>query len=94
MIPTPRAESYQREVIHDLQTRPPKVVVVARQNTSWAMERGSPTLLPVFLTRLLELDYDRVGGYVSEGPNTGWTEPLSESDLTRASLVVFRRKPL
>lgn len=93
LTPTPSIESYQREAMLDLVKRPPKIIVLARSSTSWPRSENTPPEFINFINQFLNMDYKRVGGYVSETPQKGrWTEPLTEEEATHASLIIFNRK--
>jgi hypothetical protein len=92
MIPSPLAQGYQQEAIASLEQHPPAVIVLARSNASWLAQPASPQDFPNYLDRLLAEHYERVGGAVLQGPGVIWQEPLSEQDLPRCSLVLFKRK--
>jgi len=94
MIPSPLAPEYQREVIQDLEQRPPTLIVLARSNTSWLREKTSPKDFLLQLKVLLGRDYTRVGGFVPAATNGFWVEPLSDMQFDRSSLVLFKRKPV
>ncbi len=90
MMPSPLAAGFQQEAIRALRDRPPALVVLARSNTSWLMEENSPREFPQFLYQMLNEKYHPVGGYVMEGTNGRWEEPLPETALTNATLILFR----
>ena len=92
MIATPLAQSYQQEAIRDLERRPPAVIVLARSDTSWLRQERSPPAFLEYLEKLLADHYERVGGWVADGPSGRWQEPLPDRDQANASLVLFRRK--
>ncbi len=92
MIPTPLAQGFQLEAIRDLEHRPPSVIVLARSNTSWMTQPGSPRTLFNYLGPLMASHYQRIGGFLFDGPTGHWTEPLPDQDLTRSSLVLFKRR--
>lgn len=89
VIPSPELERYQAEAIREVQEHPPKLVVWAR---SWLQEEPQPSKYLLFLNQTLAQDYRRVGGYVLEGKNSRWVEPLTEDEVPAASLILFARK--
>jgi hypothetical protein len=93
MIPTPLAEKYQQEAIHELQQRPPAVIVLARSPMSWLIQEGSLRQFLPFLEQLLSTDYERIGGSIADGPRTIWKEPLSDQEVATSDLILFKRKP-
>ena len=92
MIVTPLAEAYQQEAIRDLERRPPAVIVLAQSPLSWLTQKESPDQFLQYLVKLLADHYDLVGGWVGEGQNGRWQEPLPAEDRAQSSLVLFRRK--
>ncbi len=91
MFPTPLAEGYQREAMQDLERHPPAVIVLVQSPLSWLVQPQSPVEFINFLERLLAEHYDLVGGWVVDGQNGRWQEPLPDQDRANASLVLFRR---
>jgi hypothetical protein len=91
VIPTPLAAGYQQEAIRDLEQHPPAVIVMSQTPLSWLPQRGSPVEFLQYIVKLLADHYERVGGWVADGGNGHWQEPLSDQDQGRASLVVYRR---
>jgi hypothetical protein len=94
MIPSSQAPEYQREVMQDLEQRPPALIVLAGAHTSWLQERASPKDFLNRLKVLLDQDYTRIGGFVPDATNGFWAEPLSDTQFDRSSLVLFKRKPI
>jgi Dolichyl-phosphate-mannose-protein mannosyltransferase len=94
MLPTPLAEGYQREAMHELERHPAKVIVLARSGTSWLRQERSPPAFLEYLEKLLADRYERVGGWVVDESNGRWQEPLSNQDLANSSLVLFRQRSL
>lgn len=92
MIPTPLAVGYQQEAEGELERHPPKVIVLARSDTSWLRQARSPPGFVRFLEKLLADRYEQVGGWVVSGQTGRWQEPLPDEDFASASLVLFRRK--
>jgi hypothetical protein len=92
MLSTPLAKSYQQEVIHDLERRPPKVIVLSPSPFSWMPQEDSPPEFITFLRKLLAEHYEPVGGWVRDGQNGNWQAPLPDPSRAQASLVVFRRR--
>lgn len=93
MIPSPLAEGFQQEAIQALRARPPALIVLARSNTSWLMEENSPRDYPQFLYQMLNEKYHPVGGYVLDETSGRWEEPLPQTALTNASLILFQPGP-
>lgn len=91
VIPTPLAAKYQLEAIRDLEQRPPEVIIMARSPLSWLTQKGSPVEFTDYLVKLLADHYQPVGGWVGDGQNGRWVEPLSPEDRAGCSLVLFRR---
>jgi hypothetical protein len=92
MIPTPLAQGFQQEVIRDLDRHSPALVVLAVANTSWLVQNGSPPDLFKFIDPWLAKYYERIGGYVSDGQASHYAEPIPDTDLPKASLMLFKRK--
>jgi hypothetical protein len=92
MISTPLAQGYQQEAIRDLKRCPPTVIVLAPTPLSWLPQKQSPLEFINFLEKLLAERYDPVGGWVVDGQNGRWQEPLPDQNRAKASLVLFRRK--
>ena len=88
MIPTPLAAGYQAEAIRDLQREAPAAIVLVRTPSTWLNEPASPPDFIDFLRKLLAEDYDVVGGYLSGH----WQEPMDRQDVSRCTMVLFKRK--
>ena len=91
MIPSPLVKSYQAEVIHDLQQRPPAAIVLVRTGLYWSPQPGVPADLPAFVKKLLVEHYDMVGGCVSDGKRVRWQEPLGREDMAQTTMMLFKR---
>lgn len=93
MIPTPLASGFQREAIHDLLARPPKMIVFTQMGSSWLRQSTSPPQFLDFMGGFLS-NYNLLGGYVKVNPlMCVWTENLSAEDYKKASLLIYERKP-
>jgi hypothetical protein len=92
MIPSPVARNYQQEAIRDLQKQPPKLIVVVQSSSSWLRQETTPLDFFVFLNSILKQNYELVGGYVKDGKQNRWSEPLSTGEWAGASLKLFKRK--
>ncbi|MGO8836548.1 MAG: ArnT family glycosyltransferase [Limisphaerales bacterium] len=92
MIPTRVAQGYQREAIHDLEMRPPKLVVFPTTPNSWLRQSASPPDFPAFLKQFLEQNYTLVGGYVPDQTEGHWAEPLATNEEADATLLLFQRR--
>jgi len=92
MIPTPLAAGYQAEAIADLKRDPPAAIVLVRTPTTWLRDADSPPEFVPFLSKLLAEDYDVVGGYLSDGSGSQWQEPMDRQDVSRCTMVLFKRK--
>lgn len=93
MIPTPVAQRYQEEAIHDLLSRPPKLVVFTTVPNSWLRQAATPPVFSDFLGSLLRQDYLLVGGHLPGGQNGRWAEPLTSNETAVADLWLFQRRP-
>ncbi|HXF10741.1 MAG TPA: hypothetical protein VN625_08160 [Desulfuromonadaceae bacterium] len=89
-IPNAHMANYQDEVIREVKTHPPKLIV---WTPSWLQETPQPSPCLLFLNETLKTGYERVGGYVLEGEKSRWTEPLTDDDARASSIIVYRRKP-
>jgi hypothetical protein len=94
MIPTLVARDYQQEAIQDLEQRPPALIVVVFSGSSWERQETTPPDFFVFLNNFLKQNYNVVGGYVVNGPERYWSEPLKNGEFANASLVLYQRKSL
>jgi len=92
MIPSPMAQRYQLDAIHDLQEHPPTIIVLVQLSASWLRRVNSPSDFLNYLGRILQVEYELLGGYVIEEQSGQWTEPLSSSDSDHASLLLFKRR--
>ena len=90
--PAPVAKLYQAEAIRDLEAHPPSLIVLVQSTTSWPGQGTAPADFMDFLNRLLNQNYDLVGGYVIDGQNGRWSQPLADGEFVHASLVLFKRK--
>jgi hypothetical protein len=93
MIPSPLAEIYQQEATRELQQHLPSVVVLVRVNSSWLIQPGSPPQFLEFLQQLLAQNYQPVGAYFFDDDTARWREPVTQADLAKAGVVLFKRKP-
>ena len=59
-----------------------------RTPSTWLNEPASPPDFIDFLRKLLAEDYDVVGGYLSGH----WQEPMDRQDVSRCTMVLFKRK--
>jgi hypothetical protein len=91
-IPTPMARSYQQEVIHDLQTRPPALIVLVQTPSSWLLRPETPPDFWEYLHNLLLENYEFAGGYLKDGTNGIWSPHLDERGISAASLLLYKRK--
>jgi hypothetical protein len=92
MIPTPLAEGYQAEAMHDLQQRPPTAIVLVRSGSSWMNQPGTPPDFGAFLRKLLAENYEVVGGYLFDDRQGRWLEPMGKEDVVRCFMVLYKRK--
>jgi len=92
MIPTPAVSDYQLEAMNDLQARPPKVIVYVNSSASWMRQPTTPLDFFAFINKFMAENYERVGGYVTDGMKGHWSEPLTDQEAPHASLVIFKRK--
>jgi hypothetical protein len=92
MMPTGLAGQYQSEAIRDLDTHPPKLIVVATSNTSWLRQHGTPPAFDDYLKGILGAKYERLGGYVLGEHSGSWREPLADADFYKCSLILYQLK--
>jgi hypothetical protein len=92
MLPTPLAARYQQEAIAGLQAHPPKLIVLTLTGNSWLRQPATPPEFLGFLDQFLQQHYDRLGGALPGQTDVTWLEPLPDGDMSRASLVLYRRK--
>ena len=91
MIPTPLAKRYQLEAIHEVEERPPAAIVCVQPNQSWLWQPSSPPDFQNFLLKLLQANYQLVGGYIWIGPEKGWQEPLPPAKMGDCSILLYKR---
>jgi hypothetical protein len=96
MIPTPLASHYQDEASHDLQSRPPKLIVFAQSGAGWLRQAATPPEFQNFIGGFLHQNYGLVGGYVKASQQESyWTTNLNLAEFRSASLLLYeRRNPL
>ena len=92
--PPPVAKMYQLAAEHDLEARPPALIVLVQSATSWPKIKTTPPDYSFFLSRYIEQGYELVGGYVVDQQQGRWSEPLAKDEFAKASLVLFKRKTL
>jgi hypothetical protein len=92
MIEHPKALAYQKELIGDLERRPPKIIVWSRSPLSWLVRQSSPRLIFTYLDELLKKRYDLVGGSIRQAASAYWQEPLRKETYGACSLKVYRLK--
>jgi hypothetical protein len=61
-------------------------------SASWVKHVNTPPDFLNYLERILQVEYELLGGYVIEEQSGQWTEPLSSSDIGHASLLLFKRR--
>jgi hypothetical protein len=89
VIRSPMLPQYQAETIRAVQEHSPKLIV---WSPSWLQDEPQPSEVLRFLDETLAKDYQRVGGYVLEGKDSRWVEPLSDDEAKAASVILFTRK--
>lgn len=96
MLPTPFEEIYQYETIESLEKNPPKAIVLSKMNSSGLMSLSGHSNFTTYLDNLLRENYILAGGYVrnsDKNPADGtWKEMLTETELPRTSLLLFKKK--
>jgi hypothetical protein len=92
MIPSPIAQRYQWDAIHDLEEHPPIIIVMVQLGASWLGHVNSPPDFLNYLGRILQVEYEPLGGYVVKEQSGQWTEPLTSPDIGHASLLLFKRR--
>lgn len=92
VIKTPRQRAYQQEAIHDIETRPPKAIVLSQRDESGLWDAKSPQDFREFLLPYLKDKYTLVGGTIWGSDTFGWKGNLSKDDLSKASLLLFALK--
>jgi hypothetical protein len=92
-LPTPLAEGYQRQAIDEIESNPPKFIVLVQSNLSWLMSENTPNyIFPSIMNRIRGGDYVLKGGYVKSGPAGQWTDEISKSSMQSCSLLLFQKK--
>jgi len=92
-IDSPLREKYQQQVVTDLKEKPPTVIVVAPHPFSGLWQEGSPTIFINYLNQILKDQYQLIGGYVWQGDNGSWQEPISNDEqFNNANLLLFVKK--
>jgi hypothetical protein len=92
MMPTPFTQNYQQEAIQDLLTRPPYLIVYVNSSASWMRQETTPPEFFAFLNKFMSENYERIGGYVTDGMNGRWIEPFTDKELADSSLILFKHK--
>src|SRR3989338_2491442 len=92
MIDHPKALFYQKELISDLEKRPPKIIVWSRSPLSWLARQSSPRLVFAYLDKLLSERYDLVGGSIRHFASAHWQEPLKKKTYASCGLKVYKLK--
>ena len=94
MLPTVLASKYQRETISALELQPPAVIVFVASNLSWLRQPGSPPEFLEYVEKIIQDDYEPLGGYVKTGEASAsqWIEPWGAERVGNATLVVYQRK--
>lgn len=92
MIPSALAGKYQREAMHELLARPPKLIVFPMSGNSWLRQTQTPPEFLEFLQQFLKQHYQLVGGYLPDRQNGRWVEPLPANAVPDANLLLFQRK--
>jgi hypothetical protein len=89
VLQSPFKQSYQQEMMRDMQAHPPTMIVLT---TSWLSMESPSSELFVFIKKLLAEDYNRIGGYVVKNRTMDWSEPLADKDAAHSNLMLFKRK--
>ena len=89
---TPYQEIFQKELISDLEENPPKAIIISKRSQSGLWAEGKTEIFKNYLSYIISNDYNIVGGYVWQGENNYWEEPINEKDIPNASLLLYAKK--
>jgi hypothetical protein len=92
MIDQPQALAWQKEMIRELEKERPKIIVLVRSPLSWTRGTKSPTLIIEYLNKMVQEEYDLVGGTLWFGEMARWQEPLAPKDIGFCGLLLCKRK--
>ncbi len=90
-LQTEYRETYQTELVKDLEKNKPEAIVVSQRVHSGLWNEGSPEIFITYLDDLITNDYTIVGGYVWVEGQGVWLEPLDEELIQNASLLLLNK---
>ena len=79
-------------MISDLEENPPKAIIISKRSQSGLWAEGKTEIFKNYLSSIISKDYNIVGGYVWQGENNYWQEPINEKDIPNASLLLYAKK--
>jgi len=94
IIETPKRLDYQKEIIGELEKEKPTVIVYSTKQHSGLWNEESPKEFIDYLRSLIDSEYEMVGGYVWEINKGYWITEFEEGDLSKASLILYKRRML
>lgn len=88
-LDTPSRDLYQKQIKAELETNPPKVIVVSNREESGFWDEKAPQYFIDYFKNLLN-DYRLVGGYIWDGGKGYYTQNISPEEINNASLIVYK----
>ncbi len=88
-LDTPFRERYQNELVNNLTTTRPKLIVLSRRPHSGLWNEGSPTIFLNFLTKTLSENYHTVGAYVWDNFGGYWQNNPTDEQILQASYILY-----
>ena len=92
-MPTPFMRQFVAEAESTIVKSPPRIVVYSLTQMSWFYQTDEHPEFRYFVERMLRSgEYDIVGGYMRNGKQKGWVEPLKDSEVRLCTLIILKRK--
>lgn len=92
IIETPKRLDYQKEIISEIEGEKPAAIVYSTKQHSGLWNEESPREFIDYLTDLINDEYEMIGGYVWELNKGYWITKFEEGDLSKASLILYKRR--
>jgi hypothetical protein len=91
-IETKKREEYQREVVEELKSTPPKAIVYCQLAYSNLWNESSPSIFIDYLNSEIEKHYEMAGVTVRIRGKLYWLSEPEEEEIRSASLILYRMK--
>ncbi len=93
-LDTPLAEKYQKQAIKEIKVKKPQVIVFVNNYYSWTPNSKTPRIFSEFLEKLIQEEYEFLGGLVKEEKKPAvWrsAQELENKELSE-SMLLYKQK--